>query len=143
MRRSVFLKYSSFLLMLTSLVRLIFGIMMINFYATANTFGAVRSDTLRAAGITLLLLVLSAGAELAGGFVGALNWEEPLRSGKCVAWGAAILGLGLAGNAMQAITGYGISYVAWLTGAVVPAVYLLAAVQFYLSYRRGKERRDV
>lgn len=135
MRRSRFLKYSCILLMLAALVRVFFGLMMINFFATARTFGAAEPGLMRRAGITLLLLLLCAGAELVGGFVGALNWEEPLNAGKCVAWGGAALALGLAGNLMQAVTGYGVSYVAWITGVGAPLLYLIAALRFRL--RRG------
>ena len=137
MRRSHFLKYSCILLMLAALVRVFFGLMMINFFATARTFGAADPGLLRRAGITLLLLILCAIAELVGGFVGALNWEEPLNAKKCVVWGCVSLALGLAGNLMQALTGYGVSYVAWITGVAAPLIYLIAALRFSLRRERS------
>lgn len=122
--------------MLISLVRAAFGVMMINFYATARTFGAVEKSTLRAAGITLALVFACAALELISGFVGALNWEEPLHAKKCAVWGAAALATGLAGNAAQAMTGYGVSYVAWITGCIVPMIYLAASLHFCLVQRK-------
>ena len=137
MRRSHFLQYSCILLMLASLVRTVFGIMMINFYATARTFGAVDERMLRRAGWTLLLLVLCAVIELIGGFVGALNWEEPLRAKACARWGAAAVATGLIGNLMQILIGYGASYVAWITGVAAPLLYLAAALRFHRSQRNS------
>ena len=143
MRRSRFLKYSCILMLLTAFVRIAFGIMMINFYSTAATFGAVEKGTLRTAGLTLFLVLSCGAAELACGFVGALNWEEPLHAPKCFAWGLAALLLGLAGNAMQAVLGYGISEVAWFTGCIAPLVYFAASLRFLLGQRRaGKERQN-
>ena len=138
MRRSRFLKYSCILMMLTSFVRFFFGITMINFYTTASTFGAVEKETLRMAGLTLALVLACAAAELICGFVGALNWEEPLRAGKCFGWGLAALLLGLAGNGMQALLGYGVSEVAWATGCIAPLVYLAASLRFLLAQRKRK-----
>ena len=136
MRRSHFLKYSCILLMLSSLVRLFFAIMMINFFATAKTFGAVDASMLRYAGLALAFSIACAACELTGGFVGALNWEEPLHAGRCVAWALAALFTGLAGNWMQALSGYGISYVAWITGCGIPLLYFAASLHFLLSQHR-------
>lgn len=130
MKHSHFLKYASILMMLISLVRLIFGFMMINFFATASNMGAVEKGTLTVAGIAFGLILLCAAAELVSGFIGALNWEEPLRAGRCVVWGTVCLFLGLAGNLVQGLTGYGISLVAWTTGFIVPLLFLAAALHF-------------
>ena len=139
MKQSIFLKYTSIIMMLTAVVRLFFGFMMINFFATAHTFGAADPAMLRYAGAAILLIVLCALAELVCGFQGDMNWAEPLLSGKCLKWGAAALALGLAGNAFQWLSGYGVSYVAWLTGAVIPAVFTLAA---WLFFRRSQSSAD-
>ena len=136
MRRSYFLKYTCILMILTAFVRVAFGLMMMNFYATSATFGAVDRKTLYVAGFTLVLLLASGAAELACGFVGALNWEEPLHAGKCLSWGGAAVLFGLAGNGMQAVLGYGISYVAWITGLLVPGIYFVAALRFYRAQRK-------
>ncbi len=138
MRRSYFLKYICILTMLAALVRFFFGIMLINFYATANTFGAVEKSTLRLAGVSTALNVLCAAALLACGFLGALNWEEPLNAGKCARWGLAALLLGLGANFLQAVTGYGVSYVAWITGALAPALYLFACLHFRVHSKKER-----
>lgn len=132
MRRSRFLKVTSILSMLCSLVRLTFGIMMTNLYSTALSFGTIDRTDMRLVNVTMALLALSAAAELVCGFKGALNWEEPLRARNTAAWGAVSLLLGLAGNLMQARIGYGVSYVAWITGLGIPALFFAAALRFAL-----------
>ncbi len=138
MRRSHFLKYASILMMLISLVRFFFGVMMLNLYVTGRNMGTVEPFTLRLAGIAFGLILIGAVAELISGFIGALNWEEPLRAGRCVLWGAVSLVLGLVGNIVQGATGYGISYVAWITGCIVPALFTGAALHFRLKSRGGE-----
>lgn len=136
MRRSLSLKIVSIVMMLVSLVRLVFGLMMLNLFATASNMGAADEQMLRTALIAMALIIACAVAELVSGFLGALNWEEPLRSGRSVRWGTAALILGIAGNFVQSLTGYGVSYVAWTTGFIAPAVYLAAALHFHLRARK-------
>ena len=130
MRQCKILKYVSFLMILSALVRLFFGLGMINFFATARSMGyesAALSYVLPAFGLILLCAV----CELICGFSGALNWEEPLRVGRCLLWGCAALALGIAGNAMQRLTGYGVSIIAWCTGVILPVLFCLAAGWFF------------
>ncbi len=136
MKRSHFLKYASVLMMLSSIVQVIFGIMMINLFVTAYSFSADRT-LLVVPPIAFGLVLLCAISEMIGGFVGVLNWEEPLRSGRNVVWGAVSLVLGLAGNIMQYLAGYEV-IVAWVTGGVVPLIFLIAATIFFLSSRRKR-----
>lgn len=131
MRRSYFLKYVCILLILSSVTRFIFGFSMLNLYTTTYTFGAVDDKVMTLSFITMFLHIACAISELVGGFIGALHWEEPLLSDRCVRWAAAALSFGLLGNLMQALIEYGVSALAWITGAVVPGLYLLAALHFW------------
>ena len=85
---------------------------------------------MRLAGATAWVLILHALLLAVCGFLGAVNWDEPMAARKCAVWAAVTLALGLAGNIMQAMTGYGVSYVAWTTGAIVPGLFLLACLRF-------------
>ena len=138
MRRFLPLKYISFLMILTSLVRLVFGLGMINIFVTARSFGG-EQEALTLALIAFLLILCCAVCEMICGFHGALNWEEPLRAGRTFAWGCAALALGLLGNGVQRATGYGVSIVAWSTGVIVPALFLLAAGWFWRGSRTVRE----
>lgn len=136
MRRSHFLRFTCILMMLTSLIRFIMGLTMFNFYVSARNMGGFDDKTIRYAAITLGVLTLCALAELISGFIGSLNWDEPLLAYRCVRWGIISLGLGLAGNLLQGLLGYGVSYVAWTTGAVIPALYAAAALRFQRKSRK-------
>lgn len=141
MRRSLIVKYLGFVMMLVALVRAFFGITMFNFFITALTFGAVdrKGTQLKIAIAAIIVILLSALADLICGFTGALHWEEPLRAKNLVIWGSAAVLLGLAGNLLQAASGYGISYVAWLTGLVFPLLFLAAAVCFLVGAGKRKQ----
>ena len=139
MRRCVPLKYISFLMILTSLVRFFFGLGMINIFVTARSYGGDNAQ-LTLAVTAFLLILCCAVCEIICGFTGALNWEEPLRAGRCLGWSCAALLLGLAGNGVQRATGYGVSLVAWSTGVVVPALSALAALWFFHGSKDVRQR---
>lgn len=136
MRKSRLLLISSALMMLSSLTRIFFGIGMLNYFVSIRSFGTIDPRIIRYAGCAMVCHIVCAAAELVGGFHGAINWEEPLLTGRCLRWGVIALAAGLLGNICQQISGYGISYVAWTTGAAVPALYLLAAVIFRIWGKR-------
>ena len=138
MRRSRFLLVCSTLSMLSALVRIVFSIMMINYFSTLFSFQRITEEQMvfiRFANATAAVLLLGGVAQLICGFKGAMNWEEPLRAKACAVWGGATLGLGLIGNAMQIITGYGASFVTWTTGLLVPGLFFAAALIFALRVR--------
>ena len=135
MRKSRFLRVCSILSMLGGLVRIVFGFMLINYFSTLLSFGVVGEEQIRFANLTFTVLLLGGVAQLICGFKGAMNWEEPLRAKACAVWGGATLGLGLIGNAMQIITGYGASFVTWTTGLLVPGLFFAAALIFALRVR--------
>ena len=136
MRKSNFLRVGSILCMLSGLVRIVFGFMMINYFSTVLSFGIGR-ESIGFANLTAGVLLLGGLAQEVCGFKGAMNWEEPLRAKSCAVWGSATLLLGLAGNCMQILTGYGTSYVTWTTGLIVPGLFFAAALLFA---RRARKR---
>lgn len=136
MRKSHFLRVGSILSMLCGLVRIAFGFMMINYFSTVLTFGIGR-DSIGFANATAAVLLLGGLMEIICGFLGAMNWEEPLRAKQVAVWGAASLVIGLAGNLMQIGTGYGTSYVTWTTGLIVPGVFFAAALIFALKSKKN------
>ena len=138
MRKSRFLLVCSALCMLGGLVRIVFGFMMINYFSTVFSFQRIDEEQIffiRFANTTAAVLLLGGVAQEICGFKGAMNWEEPLRAKNCAVWGGVTLLLGLTGNALQIITGYGASYVTWTTGLIVPGLYFAAALIFALRAR--------
>ena len=136
MRKSHFLRVSSILSMLCGLVRIAFGFMMINYFSTVLTFGVGR-DTIGFANAAAAVLLLGGLTEIVCGFLGAMNWEEPLRAKTVAVWGAVSLAVGLLGNFMQIGTGYGTSYVTWATGLIIPGVFFAAALIFALKSKKN------
>ncbi len=112
------------------LVRILFGVYMLYLYGAAHVMGTVPSSQLLAACATLGVHLACGFCEIAVGFFGVTRWDEPLLTHKSVRLGAATLALGLLGNGLQYYIGFGVSYVAWITGAIVPSLFLLAAIRF-------------
>ena len=139
MRRCHILKYVSFLMILTAFVRFVFGLGMLNIFVTAQAYGMAR-EVVTLAVRAFLLILACAVCEMVCGFTGTLNWEEPLRAGRCLGWGAATLALGIAGNILQSFTGYGVSIVAWTTGVILPALFVLAAAWFFHGAKEIRAR---
>lgn len=136
MRKSRFLLVSSTFCMLSGLVRIVFGFMMLNYFSTALSFG-VGAEIIPFANLTAAVLMLGGIAQEICGFKGAMNWEEPLLARSCAFWGGGTLALGLIGNVMQIVTGYGASYVTWTTGLLVPGLFFAAALIFALRVKKN------
>ena len=131
MRKSQLLKWAGVLMMPASLLRFFFGLSMFNFFTSSLSFGALEKEELRLPGAALALIALSTLAGLVTGFIGVLNWEEPLRAKRCAVWGGVTLGLSLLGCLMQFLAGYGVSEVIWITAILIPLFFFIAALRFY------------
>ena len=136
MDRGYILKYTSVFMFFAALIRAIFAFTCLNFFSSAlnlRLFDALHTSFYRSA---LTCAFTGCVLELIAGFFGALYCEEPLLAHRCIVWGAGALLLGLAANVLQIIVGYGASVYVWLSGVVVPAVYVFGAV-----WLRGARRR--
>ena len=85
LKRIRFLRISGFLMMLTSPARFFFGFAMINLFATARNRGTSDPGTLKTAGTAFAVLLMGAVTDPVCGFMGALNWDEPLHAVRCLA----------------------------------------------------------
>lgn len=136
MKKGTLLKYTSVLLFFSALVRAFFAFTCLNFFASAmnlRLFDAAHVWLYR----TAIITAISGGVlELVSGFFGALYCEEPLLAHRCIGWGTAALALGLAANLMQIIVGYGASIYVWLSGVIIPAIYILGAVRLKARAKR-------
>ncbi len=131
LRKSYELRIAGVLMMPAGIVRIIFGIYMLYLYSTMHVRGMIPDDQLVFACITFGVHAVCSLCELVGGFWGVINWDEPLLAYKSIRFGIVTLALGLIGNALQYWIGFGVSYVAWITGAAAPALFLIAAVWFW------------
>ena len=142
MRRSYFLKYITIVSIIAAMARMVFGIMMINFFADSVTFGTATPEVVMIAVWAIIVIAVSVIIQLICGFICALNWEEPTRTGTCLIWSCISLLLGLLANFLQHLTGYGVSIYVWCTGVIVPALLAIAALIFFLSVRKSKRNTN-
>lgn len=140
MRKSYLLKYITIGSIIAGMVRLIFGFMMINFFTASITYEVVSPETLRTAIWAIIFVMLNVIAQLVSGFVGAANWEEPERAPVCFICGVVSLVLGVVANLLQIRCGYGASLYTWILGVGVPALYTVAALNFWIGVRISKKR---
>lgn len=122
-------------------VRFFLSLSMAHFFSTALTFGAVEKATARLALSTFGLLFAAFVVQIICSFLGMIHWQEPLKARTCTLWGLLSLALGLIGNLLQLHIGYGASIYAWISGVAAPALFLLAAAEYWLRVRLGKQKR--
>lgn len=87
--------------------------------------GAASSGLLYA---SVVLMIVSAGAELAAGIIGIVNCNKPEKAQTCIKWGAIVAGLCILGNILNAAGGGALSIFSLLLGLVLPVLYIIGAV---------------
>ncbi len=122
------MKTASFLMILSSFVRVMFGFPFLTTVAFANNMRMVSKLDLAIAWVTVGMIFAGGILELYSGLVGAINSEEPLLAGRCRKWAIITLIVTLISNALQIIQEYGASMVAWTTGLIVPGFFLIASI---------------
>lgn len=126
----------SVLLFFAALTRAFFCITYLNFFAMGVNLRAFGTAQIVVFKLGAALGLVGCAFELVCGFLGALYCEEPLLVHKCIVWGAITLTLAVAANILQIVAGYGASVYVWLSGAAVPAVYILFAHQLKQSHKK-------
>ena len=140
MRKNYAIKYITIIMIISAMVRLIFGFMMINFFSTSITYEVVTPEILRIAICAIVFVMLNMITMLIAGFVGAANWEEPENAVHIFVWGVVSLAFGIAANVLQIRCDYPTSIYTWITGVGVPALYTLAAL-VYLIFRPKRKKK--
>lgn len=90
-------------------------------------------------GAACIFLFLSCLLEFVAGLVGIINSEESKYGLRCSIWGGITLATALAANILQIECGYGTSIYTWLTGAVTPALFIIAFFTSYIVWVNGKK----
>ena len=133
------LKLGSILMIFSSMVRFFFGMMFCNFATLSLVMGSITKQRARLFNVTSILIFAGAALEMVVGIIGTLNCEEPSGAKRCIGWGIATLIWTTVCNFLQIYLGYGASYVAWITGAGVPGLFLLGAILFCSYSKRRRE----
>lgn len=131
------LKLASILMLFGSIIRAFMGITFSSFFATTISIWKVsRAGDPRPAIATMVLIYAGALVELIASIVGMINCEEPSHSRPCIYWGIVTCLFCFAANIMQYIVGYGVSSVVFITGFVLPLLYLFGAVFLWTGRKR-------
>ena len=77
---------------------------------------------------SVILMIVSAVAELVAGIIGVANCKKPEKSGVCIAWGIIVAVLSVAGTILNSVGGGTFSAFSLILGLVLPVLYIIGAV---------------
>ena len=77
---------------------------------------------------SVILMIVSAVAELVAGIIGVVNCKKPEKAGVCIAWGIIVAVLSVAGTILNSVGGGTFSVFSLILGLVLPVLYIIGAV---------------
>lgn len=77
---------------------------------------------------SVILMIVSAVAELVAGIIGVANCKKPEKAGVCIAWGIIVAVLSVAGTILNSVGGGTFSVFSLILGLVLPVLYIIGAV---------------
>lgn len=145
MKKNYFLKYISILSIIAALGRVIFALMMVDFFSIAIplSYGEKLPKVFQLAVWAFMLVIVNVIVQLVSGILGAMRWEEPDRAPRCAIWGLISILLGTAANILQIVSGYGASIYVWILGVAIPALYLIASMISIFGWANFKKEAVV
>ena len=121
-----FLKVTGILMIIGGGISIIMGIIAaLSVAALAYIAGGDSSALLYA---SVVLMLISAGAELVAGIIGVVNCKKPEKAGVCIAWGIIVAVLSVAGTILNSVGGGTFSVFSLILGLVLPVLYIIGAV---------------
>ena len=87
--------------------------------------GTVSSALLYA---SVILMIVSAVAELVAGIIGVANCKKPDKAGSCIVLGIIVAVLSVAGTILNSVGGGSFSAFSLILGLVLPVLYIIGAV---------------
>lgn len=76
---------------------------------------------------SVILMIVSAVAELVAGIIGVANCKKPEKAGSCIVWGIIVAVLSVAGTVLNSVGGGSFSAFSLILGLVLPALYIIGA----------------
>ena len=76
---------------------------------------------------SVILMIVSAVAELVAGIIGVVNCKKPEKAGVCIAWGIIVAVLSVAGTILNSVGGGTFSVFSLILGLVLPVLYIIGA----------------
>ena len=122
-----FLKVTGILMIIGGGISIIMGIIAALGVATLAYIsdGTVSSALLYA---SVVLMLISAVAELVAGIIGVVNCKKPDKAGSCTVWGIIVAVLSVAGTILNSVGGGSFSAFSLILGLVLPVLYIIGAV---------------
>ena len=122
-----FLKVTGILMIIGGGISIIMGIIAALGVATLAYIsdGTVSSALLYA---SVVLMLISAVAELVAGIIGVVNCKKPDKAGSCIVWGIIVAVLSVAGTILNSVGGGSFSAFSLILGLVLPVLYIIGAV---------------
>lgn len=77
---------------------------------------------------SVILMIVSAVAELVAGIIGVTNCKKPEKAGSCIVWGIIVAVLSVAGTILNSVGGGSFSAFSLILGLVLPVLYIIGAV---------------
>lgn len=122
-----FLKVTGILMIIGGGISIIMGIIAaLGVAALAYISDGTVSSALLYASVVLMLI--SAVAELVAGIIGVVNCKKPEKAGVCIAWGIIVAVLSVAGTILNSVGGGSFSVFSLILGLVLPVLYIIGAV---------------
>ena len=135
--RGDILKLASILMLFGSIIRAFMGITFSSFFATTISMWKISGNgDPRPAVAAMILIYAGALVALISSIIGMVNCEEPSHSKPCIYWGIITCVVCFAANIMQYVVGYGVSSVVFITGFVLPLLYLFGAIFLWTGRRK-------
>ena len=122
-----FLKVTGILMIIGGAISVILGIVAALGVAALVLIsdGAVSSALLYT---SVILMIVSAVAELVAGIIGVANCNKPDKAGSCIVWGIIVAVLSVAGTILNSVGGGSFSAFSLILGLVLPVLYIIGAV---------------
>ena len=77
---------------------------------------------------SVILMIVSAVAELVAGIIGVANCKKPDKAGSCIVLGIIVAVLSVAGTILNSVGGGSFSAFSLILGLVLPILYIIGAV---------------
>ena len=122
-----FLKVTGILMIIGGAISIILGIIAaLGVAALAYISGGTVSFALLYTSV--ILMIVSAVAELVAGIIGVANCKKPDKAGRCIVWGIIVAVLSVAGTILNSVGGGSFNAFSLMLGLVLPVLYIIGAV---------------
>lgn len=127
MKGKNFLKVTGILMIIFSAIAILLGIILLIGVAGLDYL----SNGLYSSGVlyfSCVLMLVSAGLEMAAGIIGIKNCDKPHKAVSCLVMGILVIAMSVAGNILYVVGGMDFNVGSFLLGLVMPVLYIIGAL---------------